>query len=123
MPTTRRPLGPTTRHVAASIRQLRTEFGMSTTTMAGRLEALGHPISQSGVTRLETGQRQITVDDLTAVATVLGVVPAALLPCTRAQEAADGACRVNGHSYDSREISGPGPRVCNDCGQIEDLED
>ena len=80
MATTRRPIGPTTRHVAASVRQLRSEFGISTTTLAGRLEALGHPISQSGVTRLETGQRQITVDDLTALAAVLGVVPSALLP-------------------------------------------
>lgn len=53
---------------------------MSTTTFSRRLEAFGHPISQSGVTRLETGQRQTTVDDLTALATVLGVVPSALLP-------------------------------------------
>ncbi|MFJ1749703.1 helix-turn-helix domain-containing protein [Streptomyces sp. NPDC088116] len=86
MPTARRPIGPTTRHVAASIRQLRTELGMSTTTMAGRLEALGHPVSQSGVTRMETGQRQITVDDLTALAAVLGVTPSALLPRTTEPE-------------------------------------
>jgi transcriptional regulator with XRE-family HTH domain len=88
--------------------------------MAERLTALGRRISQSGVTRLETGQRQITVDDLTALAAVLGVRPASLLPSGGALE---DPCAAGRHSYDSREISGPGPRVCNDCGHTEDLED
>ncbi|MDQ1039435.1 transcriptional regulator with XRE-family HTH domain [Streptomyces sp. V3I8] len=82
MQPTRQPLGDTTQHVARTVRDLRERQGISTTVMAERLTARGRRISQSGVTRLETGQRQITVDDLTALAAVLGVRPAALLPAT-----------------------------------------
>lgn len=89
MPTTRRPVGPTTQHVAATVRHLRQESGIPTTALARRLAALGHPISQSGVTRLETGQRHITVDDLATLAAVLGVQPAELLPSGRVQEELD----------------------------------
>jgi transcriptional regulator with XRE-family HTH domain len=119
MQPTRQPLGDTTQHVARTTRDLRERQGISTTVMADRLTALGRRISQSGVTRLETGQRQITVDDLTAIAAVLGVRPVALLPSDGMAD----PCAAGTHAYDSRTISGPGPRVCNDCGHIEDLED
>ncbi|MCP9990022.1 helix-turn-helix transcriptional regulator [Streptomyces albogriseolus] len=92
---------------------------MSTTVMAERLTALGRRISQSGVTRLETGQRRIDVDDLTALASVLGVRPARLLPAGPPGD----PCEHGHHSYDSREVAGDQPRVCNDCGHTEDLED
>ncbi|AYC41983.1 helix-turn-helix domain-containing protein [Streptomyces griseorubiginosus] len=119
MQPTRQPLGDTTRHVARTVRDLRERQGISTTVMAERLTALGRRISQSGVTRLETGQRQITVDDLTALAAVLGVRAASLLP----SGAPLNPCADGEHSYDSREITGPGPRTCNDCGHLEELED
>ncbi|WP_334665855.1 helix-turn-helix transcriptional regulator [Streptomyces cyaneofuscatus] len=120
MEPTRHPLGDTTRHVGRIVRDLRERQGISTTAMAQRLTALGRRISQSGVTRLETGQRRIDVDDLAALAAVLGVHPAALLPAAPTPEGPADACALHGHSYDSHEISGPGPRVCNDCGHTEE---
>ncbi|MFF9087745.1 helix-turn-helix domain-containing protein [Streptomyces sp. NPDC014991] len=119
MQPTRHPLGDTTRHVGLTVRDLRERQGISTTVMAERLTALGRRIAQSGVTRLEAGQRRIDVDDLTALAAVLGVRPASLLPSGAPLD----PCASGEHAYDNREISGPGPRVCNDCGHTEDLED
>ncbi|MFD3849218.1 helix-turn-helix domain-containing protein [Streptomyces microflavus] len=116
MEPTRHPLGDTTRHVGRTVRDLRERQGTSTTVMAQRLTALGRRISQSGVTRLETGQRRIDVDDLVALAAVLGVHAAALLPSAPADP-----CAAGEHAYDSCEIS-TRPRTCNDCGHTEDLE-
>ncbi|MFJ7242839.1 helix-turn-helix domain-containing protein [Streptomyces olivaceus] len=79
---TRHPIGDTTRHVGRTVRDLRERHGISTTALAERMTALGRRITQSGVTRLETGQRRIDVDDVAALAAVLGVRPAALLPRT-----------------------------------------
>jgi transcriptional regulator with XRE-family HTH domain len=73
-------LGRTTAHVAAIVRDLRKQKRISTTAMAALLVAQGRQISQSGVVRLETGQRRIDVDDLAALAAALGVAPARLLP-------------------------------------------
>ncbi|MEU6028030.1 helix-turn-helix transcriptional regulator [Streptomyces tauricus] len=117
MPTRKRPPGPYTRHVAATIRDLRERAGLNTTEVARRLTAAGRETHQTTVSRIESGTRAISVDDVAALAAVLGVRPASLLPSgAPADPCADGE-----HSYDSREISGPGPRVCNDCE--EELED
>ncbi|WP_433855071.1 helix-turn-helix domain-containing protein [Streptomyces kronopolitis] len=89
MEPTRQPLGDATRHVGRTVRGLRKRQGISTMAMAERLSALGRRISQSGVTRLETDQRRIDVDDLTALAAVLGVRPASLLPSGGALEGPD----------------------------------
>ncbi|MET7639338.1 helix-turn-helix transcriptional regulator [Streptomyces sp. NPDC005438] len=120
MSTREGPPGPYTRHVAATIRDLRERAGLNTTELARRLTAAGRPIHQTTVSRIESGSRAITVDDVAAFAAVFGVRPAALLPGDPEDPAC--ACRLHGHSYDSREITGPGPRTCNDCGQQEQLE-
>ncbi|MCX5419949.1 helix-turn-helix transcriptional regulator [Streptomyces sp. NBC_00078] len=104
--------------MAETIRDLREQAGLSTTEVARRLTEAGRPTHQTTMTRLESGNRAITVDDVAALAAVLGVRPAALLPGM--PQDPDCACRLNGHSYDSREITGPGPRVCNDCQAIEE---
>ena len=117
---TSRPWGELTKQAARTVRDLRERRRWTTDDLSRRLTEAGYPLAQSGVARLESGGRRITVDDLEALAAVFGVHPAALL--SSGPPPAD-PCAPHGHSYDSREISGPGPRVCNDCGHIEDLED
>ncbi|MEW1685073.1 helix-turn-helix transcriptional regulator [Streptomyces sp. NPDC093594] len=120
MPKMTRPWGELTKQVARTVRDLRERRSWTTDDLSRRLTDAGYSLAQSGVARLESGGRRITVDDLEALAAVFGVHPTALLS-SGAPEA--DPCAVHGHSYDSREITGPGPRTCNDCGHIEDLED
>jgi transcriptional regulator with XRE-family HTH domain len=115
MPTQQRPPGPYTKHVAATVRDLRQRAGLTTAQLARLLTETGRPTHQTTATRLESGDRAITVDDLEALARVFGIRPAALLPTPITTD----PCARDQHAYDSREISGPGPRVCNDCGAIE----
>lgn len=44
-----------------------------------RLRSVGHEISASGIQKIEAGVRRVDVDDLVALAVVLGVNPNALL--------------------------------------------
>lgn len=119
MPKTSRPWGELTKQTAATVRDLREKRRWTTDDLSRRLTEAGYPLAQSGVVRLESGGRRITVDDLEALSAVFGVHPAALIssgaPLTD-------PCGIYGHSYDPRTITGPGPRTCNDCGHIEDLE-
>lgn len=52
---------------------------MSIEYVAQRLEDQGYPIHADSLSRLEKGHRRIRVDDLYAIANVLGVRPEALL--------------------------------------------
>jgi transcriptional regulator with XRE-family HTH domain len=89
MPAPIKPPGVVGDHVRANLRRLRR--GISTYELARRLEAAGWKINPDGITRIETGDRRVTVDDLVALAVVLGVSPNALLlppvPPVRAPEA------------------------------------
>ncbi|MFJ3719070.1 helix-turn-helix domain-containing protein [Streptomyces sp. NPDC090057] len=71
--------GPTAVAVAANVARLRQSRGMSIYALAGLLEKAGRPITPSGLAKLEKQQRQVTVDDLVALAVALGVNPSALL--------------------------------------------
>ncbi|MGI5274883.1 helix-turn-helix domain-containing protein [Nonomuraea sp. CA-218870] len=72
-------VGPSGAHVAANLRRLRGVRGLSTSQLSKLLSDHGRPIQQSGITRMEKGDRKIDVDDLVALAVVLGVNPNALL--------------------------------------------
>jgi transcriptional regulator with XRE-family HTH domain len=72
-------VGPTGRYVAANIARLRERKGMTTRQLSGALERAGRAIPASGITRMEKGERVVTVDELMALATVLGASPQALL--------------------------------------------
>lgn len=72
-------VGPTGRYVAANIARLRERKGMTTRQLSGALERAGRPIPASGITRMEKGERVVTVDELMALAAVLGASPQALL--------------------------------------------
>lgn len=77
-------MGPTAMTVAANVRRIRDEVrGWSTYELAGKLSKAGRPIAPSAVSKIERGERQVTVDDLLALAFVLQVNPnALLLPAT-----------------------------------------
>lgn len=81
---TRRPrpaaqYGPTAAAVAANVRRVRELRGLTIYGLASALSAVNRPIAPSAVAKIERKERQVTVDDLTALAVVLGVSPSALL--------------------------------------------
>ncbi len=47
--------------------------------LADKLNAAGHAIAASAISKVERGERQVSVDDLMAFASALGVSPSALL--------------------------------------------
>lgn len=71
--------GPTARRVAANIRRYRRAAEITTAALSQRLDALGQPIPDTGVTKTEKDTRRVDVDDLVAFALALGVTPNALL--------------------------------------------
>jgi len=65
---------------ARAIEILRTERGLSQRQLADRVTALGHPMSNTMLSRIERAQRRCDVDDLIAIAEALRVPAPALLP-------------------------------------------
>ncbi|MFP3967152.1 helix-turn-helix transcriptional regulator [Actinomadura fulvescens] len=75
----RNAVGPVGEHVAWNVRRLRAMRNLSTTQLANRLTEAGRPILANAITKIEAGSRRVDVDDLVALAVVLGVNPSALL--------------------------------------------
>src|SRR5580698_6346445 len=71
--------GPGSECVAANLRRIRQERGLSYAELARRLAALGHPVLDTGLIKIEKGQRRVDVDDLMALAVALGTTPNRLL--------------------------------------------
>jgi transcriptional regulator with XRE-family HTH domain len=71
------PPGTNGGRVAANLRYFRR--GRSTYEIARALKDIGRPIAANGLTKIENGERRVTVDDLVALAVVLGVSPNQLL--------------------------------------------
>jgi transcriptional regulator with XRE-family HTH domain len=90
-------VGATGQNVRANVARLRKARGWTTSKLAERMAAAGRPIPQSGVSRIELGARRVDVDDLTALAVVLGVSPSALL------------LPVGVESHDEVEVTGSTP--------------
>lgn len=63
----------------ANVRFLRQAHGLTYRELAVQLAKAGRPIPELGLSRLERGERRIDVDDLVALAQVLGVTPQELL--------------------------------------------
>jgi transcriptional regulator with XRE-family HTH domain len=73
-------LGPTSRTVTENVKRWRQERNMSYKQLSDKLQAdAGWSINPVGVRRIETGERRVTPDDLTALAVALGVSPITLL--------------------------------------------
>jgi transcriptional regulator with XRE-family HTH domain len=71
--------GPSAERVRDNIKALRRKRGLDLADLSQRLGDLGQPISVSGLSKLELGQRRVDVDDLVALALVLDVSPNRLL--------------------------------------------
>jgi hypothetical protein len=71
--------GPTAARVKANLRRIRDRRRLTTAEMERQLTLVGHPIVGSGITKIELGLRQVTVDDVIALAAVLACSPNLLL--------------------------------------------
>lgn len=71
--------GPSAERVAANVRELRKARGLDLAGLAQRMSAVGQPIGLTGISKLETGERRVDVDDLVALAVALDVSPVRLL--------------------------------------------
>ncbi|GAU66691.1 hypothetical protein SSP35_03_03390 [Streptomyces sp. NBRC 110611] len=80
---TKNPLGPSGDQVRRNITRLREAKGWDKKELAWRVTDLGRPMPELAIGRIEAGSRRVDVDDLVALAVVLGVnVSALLLPPT-----------------------------------------
>lgn len=71
--------GPTGQAVAANLTRFRKRREMTSRQLSAALTRAGRPIPASGITRMERGERHVTVDELVALAAVLKTSPSALL--------------------------------------------
>jgi transcriptional regulator with XRE-family HTH domain len=71
--------GPTGKTVGRNLARLRQQRGRTTRQLSAQLKQAGRPIPASGITRMEQGERQVTADDLVALAVVLNTSPISLL--------------------------------------------
>jgi len=72
-------LGPTALTVAANVRRHRDRVGWGYARLARELTRLGRDIPSLGLSRIESGERRVDTDDLTALAVAFGVSPITLL--------------------------------------------
>lgn len=86
MTTGRIEVGPTGRAVAANVKRLRKARGLSLRALSVALKDRGRTLSADALNKIENGAetdgrgvRRVDVDDLTALAVVFGVSPAALV--------------------------------------------
>lgn len=78
-PDKRNPLGPTGETVRENIKRFREGRNLGYIKLARMLDEIGRPIPELGLRRIEAGDRRVDVDDLMALAAVLGVSPISLL--------------------------------------------
>jgi transcriptional regulator with XRE-family HTH domain len=79
MPATKKVVGPTTKRVAANMKRIRQRRGLSLRELSRQLAGMGQPILDTGLIRVESGERPLNADELVAVAAVLDVSPNLLL--------------------------------------------
>ena len=79
MPARSLEIGPAGMRTARAIEIIRTERGLSQRQLARRVTALGHPMSNTMLSRIERVQRRCDIDDLVALAEALHVAPPVLL--------------------------------------------
>lgn len=70
---TTRALGPRAAQMVSTIRRLREAQRLTYAEMAKQLMALDQPIPTLGLSRIERGERRLDIDEIHAIATVLGV--------------------------------------------------
>lgn len=80
----KKPLGPAGNQLRHNLRQLRIARGLTYRGLDDQLAAAGRRIDRTALTRIESGERRVDVDDLVALSQVLGVAPEQLytpIPC------------------------------------------
>jgi len=80
------PTRPIADRVSANLRDLRKARGLSLADVSERMNKLGRPLSLSGLSKVERGDRGVDVDDLVALALALDVTPSRLLLTATADE-------------------------------------
>ena len=80
-------LGPTGIDLTHNVRRRRDKLGLSYNELSRRLAEIGRDIPPLGLRRIEAGTRRVDVDDLMALAVVLGVSPVTLLAPTSSRRA------------------------------------
>jgi transcriptional regulator with XRE-family HTH domain len=71
--------GPVSENVALNVSLLRTKRGISQQDLSKRLGEVGRPMLPSALSKIESRERGVDVDDLVALAVALGVNPSRLL--------------------------------------------
>ncbi len=71
--------GAASQRVARNVRLLRHHRNLTAAALSARLTGIGHPIVDTGILKIEHGDRRVDVDDLTALAEALQVEACALL--------------------------------------------
>lgn len=71
--------GPIAESVAKNVERLRKTRGKTIYSLSGELGEIGRPITPSAIAKIEKQQRQVTVDDLVALALVFNTSPISLL--------------------------------------------
>ncbi|MFF0683926.1 helix-turn-helix domain-containing protein [Streptomyces tendae] len=72
-------IGPAGIRAARTIEILRTERGLSQRELAARVTALGRPMSNTMLSRVERAHRRCDIDDLSVIAEALHILPVVLL--------------------------------------------
>ena len=74
-----KPIGTAGQRVARNVRLLRHHRDLTYIALSKRLGEIGHPILDTGLMKIEKGDRRVDVDDLAALAEALEVEACALL--------------------------------------------
>ena len=108
-------LGPVGVNITHAVRHYRDARRLSYAELSRRLAALGRDIPPLGLRHLESGERRVDVDDLTAMAVALDVSPLALLLPTE-----DSALMTGGPTYSAARIWawGKGQRPLADVADV-----
>ena len=72
-------VGPLGRNLIANVERICRERHLSRRQLSAELEKVGRPIPSLGLTRMMRAERRVDVDELVALAEVLGVTPHELL--------------------------------------------
>ncbi len=83
--------GPLGRNLIANMEHLRQVRGLSLRKLSAELDGIGRPIPPLGLARIAKAERHVDVDELVALAEVLGVTPDVLLSPPEAVRAGPGA--------------------------------
>lgn len=89
-------LGATAKTVAAAVARHRDRMGWGYARLSRELTKAGRDIPSLGLSRIESGERRVDVDDLTALAVVFGVSPTTLLMPVATDEHPDSAVELTG---------------------------